>query len=364
MKILVITCGHGPTDDRIYFKEIQSLLTHGHDVVLLTMNRGNTDTIRKRFRHIDCQCTRLKQYKNFAENFAYNWKPDRVIIHEFELLPCGVKIKAGLKIPLIFDVHEAHREMWSAFSTKPPGIKQIINWSLGAFERFHIKHVDCVLVPSPILIDRYSNSGIATYFVPNYPRLISFNDGIATEKQRIIYHGQISYERGIGDLIEAVKNLPQYHDTLNVDIYGSERLSNTITRMMCQIKKLGLGKIISIHDSLLYDDILVELFRADIGIVPFHDLPMFQIAVPIKLFEYMMCNCVVVTSDLPLIREFIGDIAHYYSPGDIEGLQNILITVLENIKDLKKRAIAGRKLIEKKYNWGKIESMFIDAVIG
>ncbi len=362
MKILIITSGHQPSDDRIYHKEIITLLEAGHRVVLLTKNQSESLPNHELFQHIDYNVGSSRVFINKAVDYATEFNPDKVIVHEMELLPLGLKIKKKINAVFIYDIHEAHIEMWDAFSTKPTPIKNIINWGLRVYEQYHLRSVDRALSPSPVIVNRYRQNGIKTYFIPNYPRLIPPQERETSHTINLIYHGQISTERGIGDLIEAVSLLKGGEQNIKLDIYGKERLHGTVKSFEKQVQRLGLERVISFHDSIPHDEIIEKIQDADIGVIPFRDLPMFRVAVPIKLFEYMMCNCAVIAGDLPLMREFAKENIDYFQTGNIQNMSKKLNTLI--VDEIRRNTLkrAGREIVERKYNWAHVEPTFLNAV--
>ena len=47
----------------------------------------------------------------------------------------------------------------------------------------------------------------------------------------MIYHGQISFERGLADLINAFQDISEHTPGIKLDIYGSERVPGTIRQL-------------------------------------------------------------------------------------------------------------------------------------
>lgn len=359
MKIAVITIGHHPDDDRIQKKEIQSLLNHDQNVLLLTWNQKFTQSPSEMYRHVDIEKSRLNLFKKEALRVALRYRPDRIIIHEFELLPLGTKIKKRLKIPLIYDIHDAHKEMWSTFSSRKGFKKFVVNNILNAFETFYLHNVDRGMTPNPTLVERYRDRGVPMVFVPNYPRIIQINEKSSQRRTRIIYHGQISYERGIGDLIEVCSRLIDKLPDVSLDIYGSERVPGTISSLKKQIH----SNAILFHAHVPHDKMLDLLMTAHIGVIPFQDFNLFRVAVPTKIFEYMLCECAIVTTDLPLLRSLAGNAALYFDAGNKEDLHNKLLGLINDTDRRKRLVLRGRKRIVDEYNWESVEDNFLQAVL-
>ena len=155
--IAIITCGHRPDDERVYTREIKSLLKAGHKITYFTRwdKESNLSEENLWHRNYSEKNLSIKDYTGgILRDFKVS-KPKIVHIHEFELLPLAGKAKKLYNSNIIYDVHEANIELWDAFSSKPQGIKQIINKLLDQFEKKYLRYVDVVFTTTPELVERY-----------------------------------------------------------------------------------------------------------------------------------------------------------------------------------------------------------------
>jgi len=359
--IAVVTCGHRPDDERIYEREIKSLLTAGYEITYFTRWKGNITLSEKNLWHRNYseKDISIKEYtKGILRDFKV-LKPQVVHIHEFELLPLAKKAKKIFNAKIIYDVHEANVELWDAFSSKPTGIKQVINKLLNQYEKGYLKYVDYIFTVTVELVERYKKLGEESVFIPNYP--IAFpRRSKKSEIPKIIYHGQISLERGLGDLIEAVSPIMKKGFSFQVEIYGSERVFGTVDQLNEQIKILNLNNVVKIYNQIPYDEMLKKLSQAHIAVIPFRDYPMFRIAIPVKMFEAMWARCAIIASDLDPIRKYGKGFMEFYPPEDVEALSRSIERLLYNDEERKSMGAAGSKLIKEKYNWQKIEPTLLD----
>ncbi|MCH8023437.1 MAG: glycosyltransferase family 4 protein [Candidatus Marinimicrobia bacterium] len=358
MKILVATLGHTADDDRVYHKQIRSLLRGGHQVTLATRNQPVINTGPPGFQHVDFGAVGVVQFGAALQSLAEQWQPQALQIHEFELLAVGGRIKKKLAIPVIYDVQDANIEMWATFSSKPAVLKHIIKWGLLRFEKMHLRHVDRVSAHSAFIARRYAGWGVASVSIPNYPRLISLDLDVQREPV-VIYEGQLSHERGIGHLIEAFASVVEIMPNVKLEIYGPERVAGHADRMRAMISGAGLDASITIWPPIPYVDILKRLTQVQVGVIPFLDRPIFRVAPPNKLYEYMLCGCTVVASDLPILRELGKDCVLYVTPGNAEALATAIVTLLTDADRRKTLAVMGRKLVESTYHWEQVEPDYL-----
>ena len=360
--IAVISCGHRPDDERIYIREIKSLLRAGHKITYFTRwdKESNLSEENLWHRNYNEKNLSLRDYTKGILNDLKVLKPKVIHIHEFELLPMASKIKKIYNSKIIYDVHEANIELWDVFSSKPQGLKQVINKLLDQFEKKYLKNVDVVLTTAPILVERYRERGIDSHFLPNYPINLPRKRVRKSNLKTIIYHGQISKERGLTDLINSLPPLVDKGHNFKLDIYGSERINGVVDELNDLAEKLQISNTINIFNQILHDEILTELSKAHIAVIPFRDHPMFHIAIPVKLFEAMWAKCAVVASNMESIKNYDSNFIEFFPPGDVEALTTKLDRLLTNDDLRKSNAEKGSKLIEVYYNWSQVENVLID----
>jgi len=354
MKVLIATLGLTGDDDRVYHKETVSLLAAGHAVTLATNSGSPPAPAREGFRHLELGGVGLADFSKRLAGLAREWPADALQINGFELLATASRIKKTLGIPLLYDVQDTHREMWATFSSKPPVIRQLINWGLGRFEKRHAREVDVVLAASRLIERRYGKWKLKTVFVPNYPRLrpVDLN---GERPPLVIYHGQLSVERGIPQLVQAFGSVLESVPEARLEIYGRARQSGLAEVLQAQVEGMGFAEAVQIKPAIPHQAILEKLTEARIGVIPFLDRPLFRVAPANKLFEYMLCGCAVVASDLPILREDGREAVCYVPPGDVPALTAALTELLQHPGRQRELAARGRKLVETTYNWGAIE---------
>jgi len=358
--IAIVTCGHRPDDERIYEREIKTLLKAGYKITYFTRWKGDKNLSGENLWHRNYTKKDLS-IRDYIQGILKDFKvlkPSVVHIHEFELLPLAKKAKKSYNSKIIYDVHEANIELWDAFSSKPVGIKQLINKSLNQFEKGYLNNVDFVLTTTPELVNRYQKNGIQSKFVPNYP--IARSQRIKKSNiPTIIYHGQISLERGLQDLINALPPLINKELLFKVEIYGSERVLGTVDELNRLIHELKLGDIVKIYSQLPHDEMMKVLSKAHISVIPFREYPMFRIALPVKMFEAMQVRCAIIASDLDAIREYGEGFIELYPAGDVKAFSHAISKLLNNNKERNRMGAIGTKLIKEKYNWQKVEPTFL-----
>jgi glycosyltransferase involved in cell wall biosynthesis len=118
---------------------------------------------------------------------------------------------------------------------------------------------------------------------------------------------------------------------------------------------LGLGSDIDFLGWVPHSDLPQVYQRASIGVIPMRLVS--PLALPIKLYEYMSCGLVVISTDAPTIRTIIehGKNGLLFEPGDFEALASLIIQVLIDRDLMINLQRAARDTVEAGLNW-KTES--------
>jgi glycosyltransferase involved in cell wall biosynthesis len=138
-------------------------------------------------------------------------------------------------------------------------------------------------------------------------------------------------------------------------------------------KVLNLARGIGVHKAIEYkgaiDDKakLAELMaKADIGLVPYDDNPLWKNSIPAKFFEYCACGLPVVATVYmdsilsKLIKEY--EIGVTAPPMDQEKLAEAIYSIYENEPFREAAGKRARLLIEEKFDKNKIAAEFLNLV--
>ena len=361
--IAIASCGHFPDDERVYHKQIKTLLTAGHTIRYYSYSaRPTLHNKKKKSLNVytfNSRAISQKKYKSILLKELNENPPEIFHIHDLELLSVAYKLKRRhKKTKIIYDVHEDLVSMWSTLSSYPNPIKYFINSALSKYEKYYLSCVDQFIIANRLANKkRYSKYG-PVLVLENFPLKKNIQE-IKKQKRiyKIVYHGQISKERGILTLIKAFNLLYKKNDKIELTLIGSVRtklLKEKINHLICKNKKIKL------INQVPHDQIWSYLNKSHIGVIPFNDAPLFQHNTPTKLFEYMATNCSIVSSDFKPISEFAKDTIRLINPSNEFELASNINHYIKDIVLYNFDTMKNNELVQTQYHWECISIKLIN----
>jgi len=361
--IAVVSCEHNPRDERIYEKEIESLLKVGYSINYYTKSNVEVDLSKDRLKHTNISIGNINEYIKRLKVVFRQHPPTVLHIHEFQLLTLASWCKQKWKSKIIYDVHDTLMPMWNTFSTRNGIFKLVINYWLSFSEKRFLKYVDKLIIANPSSIIYYQTKVSNIVLVENFPVRDRVNESIEQKKNKaeiIIFHGEISEDRGISILVEAFQSLVKKFPNVVLNIIGPWRNKYYEKDIREKITLMNLNKNVLIYPELTSERIWECLYQADIGILPYIETPRTLSDVPTRLFEYFASGCAVIASRLPPIEMYGDKIPSYAIPGNKDSLIRSLTELLTQPELRKKMISIGKNKILTEYNWSKIEGKLLD----
>ena len=361
--VVIISCHHFPDDERIYHKQIKSLLEDGHRVLYYTRSSSNSNLSDGPITHI-----------NFSINFdigAFNKKVlnsimsigdiHQVQIHEVELLPIIKKIKNTFpKVLTIYDVHENMEALYRTFSKRIMLLKELSIKVRNYNENRYLKYVDHIILANPpVGLKTYKNQ--STTIIENFPKieyLTSLEQIKKREKNHILYHGHIGPERGLKELVYAMEQVTKIVPLALLNIIGTFRTNKFEDQIRNLIEELELQSSVKISEQVPHSKIWGIINKHRVGVIPFRRTPLTEENTPTKLFEMMICGLEIVVSKLPPAQFFLNNSVHWCDPDNINSISQSLISAL-NVKDDLSNIHENQRLIKEKYNWERKQKDYL-----
>jgi glycosyltransferase involved in cell wall biosynthesis len=346
---------HNPSDVRIFHKQCVTLARSGWDVTLITSakERGTTAEFQQnsgvtlrtipasRGRVGRFSVTMLRMLRLLLQTPA-----DCYHFHDPELIPVGLVLRAtGRRV--IYDVHE---DVPAAILNRhwiPRPVRPWVARLAAGLENVAGRVFDGVIGATPHIAARFPEDKTAT--VQNYPLLetTSASETLAEEDpvDRVAFVGWISLERGIAEVIEAVRLVNQTH-RLRLSLAGSYH------RNIAERLETAAGwEYVDFLGWQSRSAVRRLLARSRMGIVTFLPIPNHVEAQPNKLFEYMSAGLPVIASDFPRWRDFVGDRGRLVDPQDPQQIAAAMRFYLDHPEEARAAGARGRRAVEQQYNW-------------
>jgi len=162
-------------------------------------------------------------------------------------------------------------------------------------------------------------------------------------REDIVYTGSLFPWKGVADLVEAASELPG----CGITIAGGT--AEEIAALKARVRPNGAR--VAFVGRIDHGRVRALLDSSCVAVLPNRADTESQFTSPLKLFEYMAAGCAVVASDLPALREILGeDDAVFAAPGDPAALA----AAIRSLTDDPERARAlGERLYAKSaaYTW-------------
>ena len=352
--ITIVSCSHYPDDERIYHKEIKTLVKKKYIINYFTLSESKDNLSDKSINHINYSSAKhsIKEYMDLVELKIRESTTKVIHIHEPELFSLAINIKKLTGARIIYDVHEDYISMIHTFSRWNKHVKYLREKYWLFQEKSFLKHVDEVIIASSTIVNSdFKTQGISPVLLENFPlntwvKNIDLSHKI---KNSLIYHGNMGPERGIVELIEAMNYVTRNIPDATLSLIGGFRTIEYEEEVNRKIDMLGIRNHISLQGHILHQNIWQHLAKHAVGIIPFNKNPLTKTNTPTKLFEFMASGCQLVVPSLKPITKYDFKAAKFFKSGDIINLSDMII---KSLKDIDQSEIEyNLNKIRSDYNW-------------
>jgi glycosyltransferase involved in cell wall biosynthesis len=306
INVLHITTGHYATDHRIYSKMACSLKHMGANVIVVGMREHN---IPGKVKVIGIPKSTSKLERLFWQPWrcllaARQFNADIVHFHETEILialPFAKLLWPRRKF--VYDVHEDFSNLLLVIDWLPSNIKGIVRVLTNFFEKGLTVMADAIVGVTPPLTDKFKNKKRITAF--NFTSREFFEQVELLSRTPLkrefdlVHLGTLNFRRAMF-LVETIKEFHKYRPKARSLIVGAlPEISKKIGPELpdnCQL----IGKI-------PHHKIPELLGNAKVGLDIHPWLgPHLDVALPVKVCEYMASKCAVVSSTMPVLNQILA----------------------------------------------------------
>ncbi len=359
-----ISTVHQPFDQRIFHRECSSLAGAGYDTHLLVQLTESYRKVNGVHIHslgmlqrntLGLHAGRRMRLLATAAARARRLRASVYHLHDPELIPLGLWLKATTGARVIFDCHEHNAAYLRQKRYLHPLLRRALAVGMESAEWLASRSFDAIVTADRGVAELYRGFGARKVVtIHNFPHLDLFlRQHAGDDRERpydLVYHGSI----------------PRYHLQVAFDVAEALRARGRRARWLffgrCpeldwardEAARRGFAADFTIDDNLLpHDQVAARVVQGKIGFIPLPDLPKFQHNIPTKLFEFMALMMPIVLSDLPPSRPFVGDgaCAVMVPPDDPGAYAAAIMRLLDDPELRRTMGAEGRRRIERKYNW-------------
>lgn len=363
MKITHLTSVHPRYDTRIFHKHSVFAAASGYNVSILVNDSYHNEKIK----NVEIVSTnwifqsKIKRviFSVFLFPFkALSMESKLYIIHDPELIPCGIILKL-FKKKVIYDIHEDYYLIHFNKST-------FFTLVFGAFYRMlsdlFIRLVDGVFVVNDRLVLQYSPIAKRLVLVPNFPiidKVQPISKQLNNGNIKIIFAGGITEDWNVSLISKIISSLEdvELHIAGKKSYYLESILANEYSNLIY-------------HGNLMYDEVLNLMNQMDIG-VAFSSSIQLQGEGSIgntKVFEYLSSGLAVIVNDNKVWREIIKDNNLGFVLEHIEDIRLVIERIKDNRIYLQEMKHNAKIIITERYNWNKsfldVVEMYEDITLG
>ena len=362
-KITHLTSAHPRYDTRIFIKECCSLAkVKEYSLSLIVAdNLGDEEKEGVQIFDVGSLNGRInRMFKTTKKVFekAKELDSDIYHFHDPELIPVGLKLKRlGKKV--IFDIHEDVPKQIKAKVYMNPLLRGMISKLYESYENLTCKKFDALIVPTPLLKDKFRSLHANVVQITNYPIVKELINNTPWEmrKNRICHIGSLAQTRGIKELVESLEK-----SKVSLDLCGDFRPKS----LEYELKKTEAWKYVSFHGFISRNKVKEVLSRVKIGIVTLHPTKSYLEAIPVKMFEYMAAGIPIIASDFKLYRELLKgyDCALFVDPLNSDAIAEAVVSLLEDDNRAYLMGESGKKAVLEKFNWTEEETKLLNLYKG
>ncbi len=207
----------------------------------------------------------------------------------------------------------------------------------------NLQDIDVVVAHDGIDIERFTNLDSPA----DARRELGLNNVFT-----IVYSGHLYYGRGVDQLLDLAATLPE----VEFLFVGGEpksvedRRHEVANRCLNNVTFIGFVANAELPRYLAAGDVLAMPYQRQVA-VSGNSGNTVEYMSPLKMFEYLAANRLIISSDLPVLREVLSDeVAELCNPDDLELWRTAILSAIDNPILRINKAKMGRQLVEK-YSW-------------
>lgn len=350
-RVVVLSSVHDALDPRIFHKQARTLAAAGFDVTLIARHTRDETRDGVRISALPAPRSRLGRPALWAR-LAWRTRrlrPSVIHIHDPELLPLLLLLKAVTGAATVYDAHEYYGEEVARRAWIPAPLRRPAARLTHMVESFAARRLDAVVAVNEHMAAGFRRRGARAITAHNYPRRDSFDleRPVQPPSARVAgYVGLLSPDRGLATVWAVAQQGVPLCIIGRVDWAGAppEAPRDAETWAAAGAELMGV---------IPADEVPRALDGIAVGWIPFLDTGNNRRTIPLKLLEYMAAGRPVVASDLGYIAQIVraGGCGLLAPPGDAGAHAAALRRLLDDPDLARQMGEAGRAAVRTRYIW-------------
>jgi len=362
---------HRLPDMRIFDRQVRALLRAGYRVTLI----GRSD--RRPYAGVGVNdimvpdraggvWRRIVTLLRIARH-ALQTEADVYHLHDPDLLPVGVLVRALRGRPVVYDIHEIYRVKFQLKAQRSPLLARLITAAFACVEDVCarlIGHCSCVYEES---VEHFSRLGCRCVLTPNYASRAIYADREPTDAEwaarshKLVYVGVVNALRGALVMIEAARRAREHVPDLELIVTRRFYKPSDEKPVMELLARPGYENLVHWVPDTPGDELPAVVRQAAVGLSPLQDVGQYRLAVPSKFFDYMAESCAILASDLPPSRKYVGEVGCgvLVPPADVDAWAGAMVTLLSDPDRTRVLGRVGRAAFLERFNWEAYEPAFV-----
>ncbi len=361
MSIVHVSSAHPYTDNRVHYRECNTLAAAGYDVTLVAVESPVSGP------QTDVKVVTIPRRKRFARiilssfaaaRIAFRAKAKVVHMHDPELIP----YIPFLRLAGRFVIYDAHEDLPVQILNKSYlGRPSAMILSLFSRALVRVAHMsNLVVCATETIATRFPAAKVV--LVRNYPPLREAEMGAGTvddaaRDARIVYVGGLGEGRGAGVMVDAMAE-PRMPTGWRLHMAGAASPS-ALERLQ---KRGGWSEVD--FEGLVAPEVARDIIlSARVGFVLFGDSAAHRNALPTKMFEYFAAGVPVIASDFPLWRSIVetNECGILVPPASPSAVAEAVRAYADDPELLKHHSRNARNLAVERLNWAPEGRALVEA---
>lgn len=365
--VCVITTIHGDFDNRIYHRQINSLIDAGFRVCVVA-----PWDFSKRTRSDYGFVSTLPYPAKRSARIAHGWRTFKAarkvnakayIFHDPDFLPWALLLRKRTRKPVVYDCHEhlpeeiLHGKEWI-----PDVIRRPLASGFRKFENFAVRSLGEAIQANPgKIVDRFKAQGARVVLVRNYSKFNVPADFV--NDRAVLYTGEVTPDYGVYNLLGIAREMKRRGLAMPMRIvdrfWGDEELRAKVKNQIAE-EQLPIEILAPVTAERMPE----ILAKGCIGLSPIEDLPSKASNLPTKVFEYFAFGLVTLASDVGQHRWVLQDgyLGFLFEPHDYVAWVDAIEKLMNDPALFAEYQRRGRQAISDTYNWEAEERALVDYV--